>query len=341
MTEHETALAEGDEAEQHGDLRGASRRIGSLSTSDVPDRRGAGTLPARPRGVAAGPPGRCARALRARARIGDRARRRRPSRRDRERRGLGVLPARDLHAGARIVRGGVGARGERELRGRIQINIGALALLLGDVEEARESYERAVELLDSINDEEALTLALHNLALAHAEEQDWDAAESVVRALSGDRREARRQECDGGRDAESGGAALRGRALSRGDERSEKSLAIFAELEDESGRAAALRVQGEIYRKMHQLEEAEPRLKEAIRIAGRLQLLTLEAEAARELGMVKAGRGDVTSATKWLRRALARFSLMSADDQMHAIEEQLQALKPWRPSGEQKTVKKA
>ena len=37
----------------------------------------------------------------------------------------------------------------------------------------------------------------------------------------------------------------------------------------------------------------------------------------------------------------SRDSLMSADDQMHAIEEQLQALKPWRPSGEQKTVKKA
>ena len=56
--------------------------------------------------------------------------------------------------------------------------------------------------------------------------------------------------------------------------------------------------------------------------------------------MVKAGRGDVTSATKWLRRALARFSLMSADDQMHAIEEQLAALKPWRPSGEHGTVRK-
>ncbi len=122
-------------------------------------------------------------------------------------------------------------------------------------------------------------------------------------------------------------------------ERSERSFLLFGELGDESGRAAALRVQGEIYRKMHQLEEAEPRLKEAIRIAGRLQLLTLEAEAARELGMVKAGRGDVTSATKWLRRALARFALMSADDQMHAIEEQLAALKPWRPSGEQKTVR--
>ena len=226
------------------------------------------------------------------------------------------------------------------LRGRVQINIGALALLLGDVDEARASYERAVEILDSINDEEGLTIALHNLALAHSEEQDWDAAEqSFERCLllaekRGDRGliagvilNQAELSCESERYAE---------AL----ERSEKSLAMFGELQDESGRAAALRVQGEIYRKMHQLEEAEPRLKEAIRIAGRLQLLTLEAEAARELGMVKVGRGDVTSATKWLRRALARFSLMSADEEIHAIEEQLQALKPWRPSGENKTVRK-
>ncbi|MBK5187768.1 MAG: tetratricopeptide repeat protein, partial [Gemmatimonadaceae bacterium] len=226
------------------------------------------------------------------------------------------------------------------LRGRVQINMGALSLLMGDVEEARASYERAVELLESISDEEALTLALHNLALAHAEEQDWDAAErSFERCLALAEKRGDRSVMAG---AMLNQAELRCEAERYPDalERSERSLALFGELQDEAGRAAALRVQGEIYRKMHQLEEAEPRLKESIRIAGRLQLLTLEAEAARELGMVKAGRGDVTSATKWLRRALARFSLMSADGEMHAIEEQLQALKPWRPSGEQKTVKK-
>lgn len=226
------------------------------------------------------------------------------------------------------------------LRGRIQINIGALAMLQGNAAEARASYEVAVSILEPIDDEEGLTLALHNLALAHTEEQDWEAAEQsfekclMFAVRRGDRpvmASVMLNQAELRCEAEQYSEAL---------ERSERSLLLFGELADESGRAAALRVQGEIYRKMHQLEEAEPLLKEAIRIAGRLQLLTLEAEAARELGMVKAGRGDVTSATKWLRRALARFSLMSADDQMHAIEEQLAALKPWRPSGEQKTVRK-
>jgi tetratricopeptide (TPR) repeat protein len=226
------------------------------------------------------------------------------------------------------------------LRGRIQINTGALAMLQGGAAEARASYERAVEILLPVADEEGLTLAYHNLALAHVEEGEWEAAErsfELCLALA-ERRGDRAVMAS----AMLNQAELRCEAERYPDalERTARALLLFGELADESGRAAALRVEGEIYRKLHQLEEAEPRLKEAIRIAGRLQLLTLEAEAARELGMVKAGRGDVTSATKWLRRALARFSLMSADDQMHAIEEQLAALKPWRPSGEHGTVRK-
>jgi tetratricopeptide (TPR) repeat protein len=341
MTDHETALADGDEAEKRGDLPGAIAAYRRLSSSELPVSAAQGLFRL---GRVAWRQGRLDDALelyeRARAsaiELGD------DDLRAAIENGAGSVycqrgiftQARASYAVASELAVSAG------LRGRIQINMGALALLLGDVEEARASYERAVELLDSISDEEALTLALHNLALAHAEEQDWDAAEaSFERCLAIAERRGDRSVVAG---ALLNQAELRCEAerYPEAMERSEKSLALFAEMEDESGRAAALRVQGEIYRKMHQLEEAEPRLKEAIRIAGRLQLLTLEAEAARELGMVKAARGDVTSATKWLRRALARFSLMSADDQMHAIEEQLQALKPWRPSGENRTVKKS
>ena len=341
MTDHETALAEGEDAEQRGDLGAAITAYRRLSSSEVALSAAQGLFRL---GRVAWRQGRLDDALE----LYERARTAATALGDDD-----LRAAIENGAGSVFCQRGIFTQARASyavaselavsaaLRGRIQINMGALALLLGDVEEARASYERAVALLESVNDDEALTLALHNLALAHAEEQDWDAAEAAFeRCLAiAERRDDK--------------SVIAGAVLNQAElrceserypealERSEKSLALFGEMEDESGRAAALRVQGEIYRKMHQLEEAEPRLKEAIRIAGRLQLLTLEAEAARELGMVKAARGDVTSATKWLRRALARFSLMSADDQMHAIEEQLQALKPWRPSGENRTVKKA
>lgn len=340
MTEHETALAEGTDAEQRGDLQAASAAYRRLSASEVagPASHGLFRL-----GRIAWRQGRLDDALelyeRARAsaiELGD------DDLRASIENGMGsVYCQRGIFTQARssfAVASELAV--SPALRGRIQINSGALSLLLGNVEEARTSYERAVAILDSIHDEEGLTIALHNLALAHSEEQEWDAAEMAFeRCLA-------LAEKRGDRGVMAGAllnqAELRCEAERYPEalERSEKSLAIFSEMQDEGGRAATLRVQGEIYRKMHLLEEAEPRLKDAIRIAGRLQLLTLEAEAARELGMVKAARGDVTSATKWLRRALARFSLMSADEEIHAIEEQLQALKPWRPSGENATVQK-
>ena len=158
------------------------------------------------------------------------------------------------------------------LRGRIQINTGALAMLQGGAAEARASYERAVEILVPIADEEGLTLAYHNLALAHVEEGEWEAAErsfELCLALA-ERRGDRAVMAS----AMLNQAELRCEAERYPDalERTGRALLLFGELADESGRAAALRVEGEIYRKLHQLEEAEPRLKEAIRIAGRLQL---------------------------------------------------------------------
>ena len=338
--ESETLLAEGDEAEQRGDLAAATTAYRRLSSSADPCAVAQGLFRL---GRVAWRQGRLDDALelyeRARAaalELGD------DDLRAAIENGVGsVFCQRGIFTQARASFA-VASELARSpsLRGRIQINIGALAMLHDDAEGALESYARAVEILDSIPDDEALTLALHNVALAHIEQESWDEAETAL---------ARCLEIAGRRgDRSVMASAMLNQAELRCEgehypealERSERSFALFGDLQDEAGRAAALRVQGEIYRKMHQLEEAEPRLKEAIRIAGRLQLLTLEAEAARELGMVKAGRGDVTSATKWLRRALARFSLMSADDQMHAIEEQLAALKPWRPSGEQTTVKK-
>ncbi len=341
MTDHEVALAEGEEAEKRGDLAAAITAYRRLSSSEIPLSAAQGLFRL---GRVAWRQGRLDDALE----LYERARSASKELGDDD-----LRAAIENGAGSVFCQRGIFTQARASyavaselavsaaLRGRIQINMGALSLLLGDVEEARASYERAVTLLESVSDDEALTLALHNLALAHAEEQDWDAAETAFERCLAIAEKRDDKNVIAGAVLNQAELRCESERYPEALERSEKSLALFGEMEDESGRAAALRVQGEIYRKMHQLEEAEPRLKEAIRIAGRLQLLTLEAEAARELGMVKAARGDVTSATKWLRRALARFSLMSADDQMHAIEEQLQALKPWRPSGENRTVKKS
>jgi tetratricopeptide (TPR) repeat protein len=225
------------------------------------------------------------------------------------------------------------------LRGRIHLNLGVLAAMLGETGEAKELYEQAARAFDEGRDDAGSALALHNLALLHAEAREWEEAEAayakclVLAERLGDRRTMasvllNRAELLCARERHADALAC-----------CERAKALYAELRDEAGRAAVFRWQGEAYRRLRRVDEAEPRLKEAIRIAGRLQLLLLEAEAARELGLLKAANGDATSATKWLRRALARFSMMSAEQQAAAVEEQLNALKPWRPSGERTAVR--
>jgi len=168
MTDHVIALAEGDEAEKRGDLSAAVTAYRRLSSSEVaiPAAQGLFRL-----GRVAWRQGRLDDAIelyeRARAasiELGD------DDLRASIENGVGsVYCQRGIFTQARASYAVASELAvSAALRGRIQINMGALALLLGDVEEARASYERAVVLLDSINDEEALTIALHHLALAHA-----------------------------------------------------------------------------------------------------------------------------------------------------------------------------
>jgi tetratricopeptide (TPR) repeat protein len=212
-------------------------------------------------------------------------------------------------------------------RGRIYLNLGVLATAEGDVAQARELYGRSVQAFEQVQDDAGLALAMHNLALLHADAREWKEAEEAYDAcLEMSERVGDRQMI---------ASVLLNRvellcAHERFDEAMAscaRALTLFTDLGDEAGRAAVLRWEGQLLRLMGRFSDAEPRLKEVIRIATRLQIAPLEAEAARELGLIRLAHDDATSATKWLRRALARFSLMGADRETADVEEQLLAIK--------------
>jgi tetratricopeptide (TPR) repeat protein len=213
------------------------------------------------------------------------------------------------------------------LRGRVYLNLGALATFEGDTAQARELYGRSIQALEQVQDEAGLALAMHNLALLHADAGAWEEAEEAYDAC------LELSERVGDRQMIASVLLNRVELLSAHERFDEamascaRALTLFTDLGDEVGRAAVLRWEGQLLRLMGRLDDAEPRLKEVIRIAMRLQIAPLEAEAARELGLVRLARDDTTGATKWLRRALARFSLMGADREAADVEEHLLALK--------------
>lgn len=225
------------------------------------------------------------------------------------------------------------------LRGRIQVNLGVLATLEGDAASARELYQRGAQAFQLANDDAGLALALHNLGLLHADAREWpEADEAFERCLALAERTGDRQLV---------GAVLLNQAeLACARERPadalaccERAVALFTELGDEVGRAMAMRWKGEAFRRLRRPEDALPLLRDAIRLAGRLQLPLLEAESARELGLLHMAGGDGTSASKWLRRALVRFKTAGAEAAAAEVDGVLTTLRSWRSSGEQRAVR--
>src|SRR2546426_9901160 len=69
----------------------------------------------------------------------------------------------------------------RELRARVEQNLGIVANIQGDVDEALARYGRSLEAYRASNDEHGCAIAYHNLGMASADRQQFDEAERFFR----------------------------------------------------------------------------------------------------------------------------------------------------------------
>lgn len=197
-------------------------------------------------------------------------------------------------------------------RGRILLNLGAIANTQGDFDGARKQYQRSRALFQQSAYARGEALALHNLGMLYADERLWDEAdESYRRCLEileaiGDRPMIAR-------------VLLNRSEVSCARERFDEAVSncdlavtICSEVGDEVERGDALRWKGHALRLMGQHPAAQKVLTESIRIAARTQVKLLEAEASRDLGCSLAAAGDVAGARKRLERALALFQDLGA-----------------------------
>jgi tetratricopeptide (TPR) repeat protein len=212
------------------------------------------------------------------------------------------------------------------LRGKILLNLGVLANIAGDFDDARVQYTRSRAAFEKARDDDGQALVLHNLGMLHADHAEWDeAADAYARCLTlSERRDNRqmianvlvnRAEVFCARDDAASAVASCNRAIT-----------IFREIGDEPGHGEALRWLGMARHRAGDLDGAEHALREAVRVAARLRIGLLEAEAARAMGAVATDRGDTTSAVKWLRRSLTRFGALGARRDAADVAAQLEAL---------------
>lgn len=209
------------------------------------------------------------------------------------------------------------------LLGRVLLNLGAIASIEGDLPAARDAYLESEAALAIAGDDAARAVALHNLGMVSAELEQWeDAAARYASCLQLCERLGNRQMFAHVLLEESGLHCVGGRfdaAIARCD----RALAIYAELGDKPGRGSSLRARSRALRLAGRHADAGSDATEALRIAARLRSRLLEAEATRELGLVRLAMGDATAASSLLAGALATFTELGAEREMSAVRAEL------------------
>jgi putative nucleotidyltransferase with HDIG domain len=213
------------------------------------------------------------------------------------------------------------------LRARVEQNLGILANIQGDVDEALARYARSLEAYRASNDEHGCAIAYHNLGMASADREQLDEAERFFRQSY--------EIAERAGDVHLQGLCLVNHAdvhVLRGryeDARlnAEAALATFDRLDALSDRAGAYRVLGMVYRETGKPALAEARLRSAIELAVRAGSVLHEAEASRELALLYQGMGRNQEALSLLNgahrlfgRLDARVDLVHVDGKMAQLE---------------------
>jgi tetratricopeptide (TPR) repeat protein len=216
-------------------------------------------------------------------------------------------------------------------RGRVLLNLGAIANIEGDYEEARKAYQRSRLISQRAGYRRGEAMALHNLGMLAADEERWDDADEAYRRCL----ELLEVENDRSMIAK----VLNNRvdvstARGRYDEAvalADRALAMYVEIGEEIGRGETLRSKGNALFAANRAAEAERALHDAVRIGHRTQVKLLEAEASRDLAHIFVARGDTAGARKSLERALVLFEELGAQRELLDVRAELDQLAPTKP----------
>src|SRR5437660_423722 len=200
----------------------------------------------------------------------------------------------------------------RELRARVEQNLGILANIQGELDEALDWYQRSLDAYREDNDSQGCAIAFHNLGMVSADRERWEEAAGYFGA-SLDLAE------------QVGDLHLQGLCLVNHAEvlaaqqrfedalrKAERALAIFDQLGARGTKADAYRVIGAIYRDTGRAALAESRLRSAMDLAASSGSVLSEAESARELALLHQANSRNQDALTLLNHAYRLFGRLEA-----------------------------
>jgi len=200
----------------------------------------------------------------------------------------------------------------QSLRARAEQNLGIVANIQGQLNEAVARYERSLDAYRSCGDEHGCALAYHNLGMVSADRDRLDAADCYFqesRAFAERVGDVHLWALCLVNHAEVHVARQR---FEDARQNAESALALFDQLGVRAAKADAYRVIGMVYRETGRPVLAESRLRYAIDLARAAGSVLGEAEASRELALLHQVMGRNEDALRLLNAAYRLFHRLDA-----------------------------
>jgi tetratricopeptide (TPR) repeat protein len=220
------------------------------------------------------------------------------------------------------------------LVGKIEQNLGIIANIRGNWDDALEHYHRSRQAYASVSDQRGCAIAHHNLGMIHARRQEWEEADRHYRRCCG--------LAEAAGDRHLGGLAAMNRAevrlaiddLEGARAGAEQALRIFNEVEARRDKAGAHRLLGMVFRHRGQMALAESHLRSALEIAASTECPLTEAYAAKELAHLYHTQRRRDAALNLLERARTIYQRLEAAADLKEVVEQIASMDGGTPLSE-------
>ena len=224
--------------------------------------------------------------------------------------GIGAVHyARGDYAAARRAYAAAESRtADHVLKGKVLLNLGVIESIEGHNERAHDHYHRAFLLFEQHDDVASATLALYNRGLVESELLRWADADASFTAALRLATDAENRELVARTLVNRSEVLVELGALNDAVASCDQAVAIYAAIGDDVGRGEALRWRAHALGRAGDHAGAERNASEALHIAMRSGTRLLEAQSARDVGVLRGLMGDRAGGVKELRRALALFT---------------------------------
>lgn len=224
-------------------------------------------------------------------------------------------------------RGMAEAVGQERLLALIDMNLGIIANIQGNVSMALLSYRSSLDRYRRLEDDYSTTRALMNMGMAHVDQAEWEAAEACF-AEAGALAEHTRDSVMIGRiELNRTELHLKHRRFGAAQESVERSLKIFHRLRTRSAIGEAYKFFGMLYRETGRPEQADTHFALSLGMAETCENRLLQAETQMEWAILHLEEDRGQEGVLYLNRALRLFREMKAGREVLDIERRLERLK--------------